>query len=859
MSDNSSGNSWTFLTSEVKEPGVEREGVQGQDGASSCGSKPPQSEQQDTGLSQGEEPPASCTEDTDGPEPPEQVEPLESGGDAATALKDDPVPSGNAPVENLSSLTSDPSEHSPSNQGEGERLLDPESETFSDSFAPTSPSAGAAPEGQEGEELPQEDENSELRRSFREEESKPDFESLEEKVNEGTGVRRRNITMLTAQPHHDEDEEDDLEEHFQPTPKDDGFGFSLNKCIFGALVLLGLGTIIFSGKSSPLPVFVHETDQLRLRVVFEMEVCCSAGVLLDLDDVGDADVGELKDPELQKEWKSPGSPAAPAQPVEVLERLAEHGQRVVELQTQLQKQEEQLKAAHVQVEEGSKERMRREELEVENQRLKEELDKLPALQKQLEEETRRLKRLREDKKNKQGHPTMKKALESLRAKAVKLSQSAAPVQPSAEHEQVTAANHGGKEPKEKKCGKEQEQSKEWRKSRRGKAEVEKPWMERDRVKTDGKKKGEQVKEKAHQEEDKELKGKGERKDERLRTKGTERNDGKGWKDGAEKRTITQDGGKGDRKDDAKWKKEKHWGLDSRREEPKEKKGSGNKVKDDKEWKHGKEGKRVEQPGGNEWKGRRNGKKEQEGGREKNNHKNDGKHDQAQKERTGKGKKDLHKGNDEKVWKDREEKRRSGRERDWSNDEGTEAWKEVKKTKGEHQNGEKRHGKDKAVHSSSDEAYHHSHDERRYDEDHMNEDYWTRQRERIRHYHGSSKGCTDVPACARAEGVVPVPQRDFESLLMDYLSRLLGPEEQMSKKEELGKLVGEFFTDGVFIHDQIPFGEFVEDVADILEDVAEDEDKEEMEDEMEGFAREAMEKFALPDRRGSGQKSKGVSG
>lgn len=80
----------------------------------------------------------------------------------------------------------------------------------------------------------------------------------EEKVTEGDGLRKRNVSVLTPLYHRDDDEEEEEaeEEQFRhPQREREGdFGFTLNKCIFGALILLGLGTIFFSGK-----IFIMES------------------------------------------------------------------------------------------------------------------------------------------------------------------------------------------------------------------------------------------------------------------------------------------------------------------------------------------------------------------------------------------------------------------------------------------------------------------------------------------------------------------------------------------------------------------------------------------------------------------------
>lgn len=71
-------------------------------------------------------------------------------------------------------------------------------------------------------------------------------------MNEGDGLRRRNVSVLTPLYHRDEEEEEEEGEEQQfrhPQRGGEGdIGFTLNKCIFGALLLLGLGTIFFSGK-----------------------------------------------------------------------------------------------------------------------------------------------------------------------------------------------------------------------------------------------------------------------------------------------------------------------------------------------------------------------------------------------------------------------------------------------------------------------------------------------------------------------------------------------------------------------------------------------------------------------------------
>lgn len=59
-----------------------------------------------------------------------------------------------------------------------------------------------------------------------------------------------------------EDDEEAEEEEFQLPQGEDEKVFSLNKCILAALILLGLGTIFFSGECDAR--FLSLFDHLRL-------------------------------------------------------------------------------------------------------------------------------------------------------------------------------------------------------------------------------------------------------------------------------------------------------------------------------------------------------------------------------------------------------------------------------------------------------------------------------------------------------------------------------------------------------------------------------------------------------------------
>lgn len=69
------------------------------------------------------------------------------------------------------------------------------------------------------------------------------------KTGEERGPEVRQRSLLTALERIGRmEEEEEGEEEFQLPQRDDGSGFSVNKCILGAVILVGLGTIFFSGR-----------------------------------------------------------------------------------------------------------------------------------------------------------------------------------------------------------------------------------------------------------------------------------------------------------------------------------------------------------------------------------------------------------------------------------------------------------------------------------------------------------------------------------------------------------------------------------------------------------------------------------
>lgn len=61
-------------------------------------------------------------------------------------------------------------------------------------------------------------------------------------------VRRRRSLLAALERIGRTEEEEEKEEEFQLPQRENISGFSVNKCILGAVILLGLGTIFFSGR-----------------------------------------------------------------------------------------------------------------------------------------------------------------------------------------------------------------------------------------------------------------------------------------------------------------------------------------------------------------------------------------------------------------------------------------------------------------------------------------------------------------------------------------------------------------------------------------------------------------------------------
>ncbi|XP_015236066.1 PREDICTED: pre-B-cell leukemia transcription factor-interacting protein 1 isoform X2 [Cyprinodon variegatus] len=681
-----------------------------------------------------------------------------------------------------------------------------------------------------------------------------------EKTGEKEEPETRRKKSLLEQIGRKDEEEEELEEEFQVPQQENEGVFSLNKCILAALILLGLGTIFFSG------------------------------VLMDLDGEGDYATRELKDAEAagKQEWLNSGvPPGLDPSSSELLNKLDEESRQVSALQAQLQAQKEELKVAKEQAVEGAKERLLWEEMEKENSRLKTEIASLPVLQK----ENDRMK------KELESVPSLQKELETLRSTVTNLKLSPATSQADQESKKPSTSPPSGQTEDGRQDGAgltHKKPRKTWDEQRqkdlKGDAyerDAKKQWKEREKS---VRKEGGKESKKGDKMEWKEVKpehGKFEMDKDKL-YKQKRRNDE--TKRGKEKE-LKKKGGRGD--------EGRPWEDTGSRKEGKEgsnlKKGISEKVHEGKEWtgkkrkEEGREGKHHKKPKEKEawkedmdWKKGKHGtkeKQERQDWREKGDKKDPKWKDTVDKDRIkeGKGKgerkqwdNDKYQGKDmkgkdgRKKWNENEKKGKNGKqEKKLKIEETFEQFKNKEpKLK------EKKHNveweKDqlhllKRKKEAQSPAHHGHKEEHRYGEGNPKHshpkpsmgqpEYWRQQRERLQHDSRPPQQCTTLETCAQAEGLLPVPLSEFQSVLQTYLTKAEEAGVDASKTSELRNLISEFFKDGMFVHDQRSFQDFVDDLADILEDMVEVEDGGEedsdLEDEMEEFEKEVLRKFSLP--------------
>ncbi|CAL9705727.1 unnamed protein product [Knipowitschia caucasica] len=273
---------------------------------------------------------------------------------------EEPVVEDNEDVNASSLCSSAPSESHPHPPTGGAVVSTLEPESFSDSYSDLGPSADTpaetptetavpplstetlgrldpGPEEEVREQTEVQDRTQTVREEEEEEEAQQEMhesspidapqdpsvqtESLEPEL------RRRRLVALEQIGHDDEQE---VEEEFQLPQREQDSGITLNKCILGAVILLGLGTIFISESDSPS--------------------------------------GELRESESsgKQEWLTPdvSQPGVKAETAEFLSTFTQGNEQIEMLQAQVQNEE--LKVAKAQAAEGSTERLGQQELQREN-------------------------------------------------------------------------------------------------------------------------------------------------------------------------------------------------------------------------------------------------------------------------------------------------------------------------------------------------------------------------------------------------------------------------------------------------------------------------------------------------------------
>nr|XP_020462897.1 pre-B-cell leukemia transcription factor-interacting protein 1-like isoform X2 [Monopterus albus] len=703
----------------------------------------------------------------------------------------------------------------------------------------------------------------------------------EEKIGEEgePEVRKRRFLLANLEQIGRTEEEEEVEEEFQMPRRVEEGGFSLNKCILGALILLGLGTIFFSG------------------------------VFMDLDEESDYGTGELKASEVpgKQELLSPEVPPSPVEADrEILNKLAKGSQQISVLQAQLQAQEEELKVAKGQAAEGAKQRLLWEEMERENSRLKTEMASLTVLQKENEKMKRELDSM----------SALQRELETLRSTVTELKLSSAseaseaPVKmttspPSGQPEDTRQGTAGSAERQARKLWDDQKQKKKNGKKDKYDTGEKNKWKETEKVewkegekrdykdvgKSEWKKEkheqGKTVKDtkgkhKSHSDETKQWREKDWKKE-----KASRGDEGKPWKARKEEKEQVEKSERKEWKEERDQKKAKHGEVNE---------GKQWRTKVEKDWEQGNDH-GEKHKGKEEWKGEKEWKKVKDGskesGKEKRRNKDWKEKGEKREWKSKNGNNPDKEGKEEgerKLW---EESKNHGKERkrkdegkqwgenEWRSKTGKhdkegerkderkhwgkkEEWKRAGAKEREHSGEWNKDGSSSQQHKDE-----HKFTSKHYHEEHVwgdgsppqthhrpsldQPEYWVQQRDHLQHILKPPQHCNSVETCAQAEGLIPVPLFEFEVILQTYLAKAEEVGVEAFKREELMKLVTEFFKDGVFVHDQMQFQEFVEEVSDILEHMVEEDENEEEEDsaieeEMEEFEREVMKRFSAPGAR-----------
>ncbi|XP_032375437.1 pre-B-cell leukemia homeobox interacting protein 1b isoform X7 [Etheostoma spectabile] len=647
-------------------------------------------------------------------------------------------------------------------------------------------------------------------------------------------VRRRKSLLAALERIGRTEEEEEGEEEFQLPQREEDSGFSVNKCILGAVILLGIGTIFFSG------------------------------VFMDLDEESDYGTMELKDAEVpgKQEWlnQEVHPPPVDTDSTELPNTFTEGNQQISVLQAQLQAQKEELKVAKGQAAKGAKERLFWEEVEKENTQAPVTPTTLPSSgqpedsmqgtagstergpKKTLDDQREKKKDVKKDKMDmaekeewkERDKSEWKEGEKKEREDGIKTEWK------KGKHEQGKFDKEKDKEGKQKRHN-DKTKEKDWKKEKATRGDEGKPWKDRE-----GKKEWIEKSERKEKEDWKKAK--------HEKVKAGKEKDWKVKKDHVEKHK-----GKEEWKGEKEWKKGKDGFKESGKEKWEEKdwKEKGEKKewkKKDSDWKskNGKEHTKEEKGKGErkQWEERKNRGKERKWRDEREQW-----NENEWKSYSGKDGKELKK-DEWKRWEKREEPwKREGEKDGKHNGDRKKDRSSSEKPKDEHKyNGNHGH---RAEHLWGDRKPPHTHRQPSVEQP----EYWVQQRDRLQHNPKPPQPCDSLETCAQAEGLLPVPFFEFEAILQSYLAKAQEAGVDDSKREEVRKLAAEFFKNGLFVHDQMSFQEFVEDLGDILEDMVEgDDDAEEkdsaIEEEMEGFEIEVMKKFSVREVVEKKERSKG---
>ncbi|XP_077950936.1 pre-B-cell leukemia homeobox interacting protein 1b isoform X22 [Gasterosteus aculeatus] len=707
----------------------------------------------------------------------------------------------------------------------------PDADSFSDSYAhvapsPDEPSAslpstetlGGVEFTQEEERLAEEGTRHQLdREELQQEGEESDLSAkptdLWKQAEEGEGrsektgeeaepeLRRRRSLLAALERIGRTEEDEEVEEEFrlpQRGDDDNDSGFSVNKCILAVVILIGLGTIFFSG------------------------------VFMNLDEESEYGTMEQKGAEetRKREWLNPEVPPLPvdADSSELLNK-----QQISLLQAQLQKAE--LKVAKLQADEGVKERLQWEEMEKENTAS--------------EAAQAAVKSVTSPPSGQPGNGSQASARSKERQ----------PKKPwDDQRKDVKKDRIGQKELKEGDAFEWKEGKKRERKDD-GKTE----WQQGSEQGKFDKEKEKGGKQKHHGEETKQWKDKERKKEKTGREdegKSWKYKEGKKeWIEKSErKEKVAEDWKKTNRENSKQWRGEeekKDWKVGK---DHAGKHKSKDEWKGEKEWKKGKDV--VEASLKKDWK--KKGEKKDGDWKSKDGKAGKGKDDRKQRDESKNhgNERKLWNENEQKNKNGKAERKKA--EESWKRGgEGDKKPDGDRKRDVSSSHTHRDEHKSREGHRWGDGELPHTHSRASPGQP----EYWLQQRLRLQRRPKPPRQCGSAETCARAEGLLPVPFPEFRALLQTYLAKAEEAGVDASEREELDKLASEFFRDGVFAHDQTSFREFVDNLEDILEDLVEGDDDaggedSEAEDEMEEFEREVIERFSAP---GAAEKVGGSKG